>query len=46
MREVARRQGVKPQEQVESPAEMIEGIKHLFPEMAKVLRRRYLPRSP
>ena len=46
MREVERRQGEKPQEQVESPAEMIEGIKHLFPEMAKVLRRHYLPRSP
>ena len=46
MREVARRQGVKPQEQVESPAEMIEGIEHLFPEMAKVFRRHYLPRSP
>ena len=46
MREAERRYGVKPQEQVESPEEMIEGIEHLTPEMAKLLRRHYLPRSP
>ena len=46
MKEVERRQGKKPQEQIESPAEMIEGSKHLSPEMAKLLRRHYLPRSP
>ena len=45
MREVERRHGIKPKEQVESPEEMIEGIEHLFPEMAKVLRR-HMPRSP
>ena len=45
MRELERRCGIVPKEHGESPEEMIARVQHMFPEMAKLLRR-HLPRSP